>query len=96
MSNLFTDASITKDIMREARRLKSNTERAVAKIQKEIDYAAKHSRGEVIIHTGDFNLTATEQKTITSNLLEAGYKHRWRCCGCEDERIHIWWEEEDE
>jgi hypothetical protein len=95
MTNLFTNACITKAAMIEARRIKSNTEKVAAKIQKEIDYAAEHSRGKVIIHTGDFNLTAAEQKTITSNLQEAGYKHRWRCCNCEDERIHVWWEEED-
>ena len=96
MTNLFTNAYVIKGVMREARRLKSNTERVATKIQKEMDYAAEHGRGEVIVYTGDFNLTITEQRTITLNLQKAGYSHRWRCCGYEDERIHIWWEEEDE
>lgn len=96
MANLFTGADVIKSTMIEARKHKSNAERVAAKIQKEIDYAAEHGRGEVIIYTVAYNLTTSEQKAITSNLQEAGYRHRWRCCGCEDERVHIWWEEEAE
>ena len=93
MANLFTNYAIVKSVMKEARRLKSNTEKVAIKIQKEIDYAAEHGRGEVIVHTGDFYLTTGERNAITLNLQEAGYKHRWRSCNNEDERIHIWWED---
>lgn len=93
MSNLFTEASIIKSTMREARRLKSNTEKVAIKIQKEIDYAAEHGRGEVIVHTGDFYLTASEREAISVNINGAGYKHRWHACNNEDERIHVWWED---
>lgn len=93
--NLFTDVSIIKSAMRDARRLRSNTEKAAIKIQKEIDYAAEHGRGEVVVHTGDFYLTESERKAITLNLQGARYKHRWRDCNNETERIHVWWEDEE-
>ena len=93
MANLFTDCAFVQIVMNEARRMKSNTEKAAIKIQKEIDYAAEHGRGEVIVHTGDFYLKQEERAAITLNLQEAGYKHRWRSCNNEDERIHVWWED---
>ena len=95
MANLFTNYAIVKSVMREARRMKSNTEKVAIKIQKEIDYAAERGRGEVVVNTGDFHLTTGERVAITLNLQEAGYKHRWRSCDNEDERIHIWWEDEE-
>ena len=95
MTNLFTNYAIVKSVMKEARRIKSNTEKVAIKIQKEIDYAAEHGKGDVIVYTGDYCLTAGERETITLNLQEAGYKHRWRACNDADERVHIWWWEED-
>lgn len=95
MANLFTNAYIIKSAMREARRMKSNAEKAAIKIQKEIDYAAEHGKGEVIVYTGDFYLSASEVAAIDLNLNEAGYCHRWRSRNSEDERVHIWWEEEN-
>ena len=93
MANLFTDCAFVQIVMNEARRIRSNTEKAAIKIQKEIDYAAEHGRGEVIVNTGDFYLKQEERAAITLNLQEAGYKHRWRSCNNEDERIHVWWED---
>lgn len=93
MANLFTNYAIVKSVMREARRMKSNTEKVAIQIQKEIDYAAEHGRGEVIVNIGDFYLKQEERAAITLNLQEAGYKHRWRSCDSEDERIHVWWED---
>ena len=95
MANLFTNVSVVSSTMREARRLKSNTEKVAIKIQKEIDYAAEHGRGDVIVHTGDFYLTAADVAALDLNLSSAGYKHRWHSRNSEDERIHIWWEEEN-
>ncbi len=95
MANLFTNYAIIKSVMKEARRIKSNTEKVAIYIQKEIDHAAEHGRGDIIVNTGDFFLTQEERAAITLNLQEAGYKHRWRSCNNEDERIHIWWWEED-
>ena len=93
MANLFTNACITKAAMIEAR-IKSNIEKVAAKIQKEIDYAAEHSRGDTIIHTGDFYLSNKDRELITHELPQAGYKHRWRNCNTEDEIVHVWWEED--
>ena len=47
MTNLFTNYAIIKSAMREARRPKPTTEKVAIKIQKEIDYAAEHGRGDV-------------------------------------------------
>jgi hypothetical protein len=80
--------------MREARRIKPVTERAAIKIQKEIDYAAEHGRGEVVVHTGDFLLSTEARNVITQELQKAGYKHRWRNCNTKDEIVHVWWDEE--
>lgn len=97
MTNLFTSSAIIKCVMREARRPKPNTEKVAIKIQKEIDYAAEHGLGEVIVYTGDFYLTAKDREVITHDLQNNDYKHRWRDCNNTDlERIHIWWEEDDE
>ena len=96
MANLFTNYAIVKSVMMDARRIRSNTEKVAIKIQKEIDYAAEHGRGEVIVHTGDFFLNQEERAAITLNLQQAGYKHRWRRCGEEEERIHVWWEDTNE
>ena len=93
MANLFTNYAIIKSVMMDARRIKSNTEKAAIKIQKEIDYAAEHSRGDVIVHTGDFYLTVKDREVITQELQKAGYKHRWRNCNTEDEIVHVWWED---
>lgn len=95
-TNLFTSAAVIRSAMREARRIKPITERAAIKIQKEIDYAAEQGRGETVVHTGDFCLTAGDREVITQELQKAGLKHRWRHCGQEDERVHVWWEEEEE
>ena len=95
MANLFTNAYIIKSAMRDARRLKSNTEKVAIKIQKEIDYAAEHGRGEVIVYTGDFYLTASDVAAIDLSLNDAGYKHSWRDRNNKDERIHVLWEEEN-
>lgn len=95
MTNLFTNYAIIKSAMREARRAKPNTEKVAIHIQKEIDYAAEHGRGDVIVCTGDFYLTTKDREVITQELQKAGYKHRWRQCGQEEERVHIWWEEEE-
>lgn len=94
MANLFKGIAITKIVMNEARRIKSNTEKVAIKIQNEIDYAAEHGRGNVIVHTGDFCLNEGERVAISTNLAVAGYKHRWHACNSEVERVHIWWEEE--
>ena len=93
MVNLFTNYAIIKSVMKEARRPKSSTEKVAIQIQKEIDYAAEHGRGDVIVPTGDFYLNAKDREVITNALQQAGYKHRWRDCNNEDERIHIWWED---
>jgi hypothetical protein len=79
--------------MLEARRIKSNTEKASIQIQKEIDYAAEHGRGETIVHTGDFYLASNERQAISKCLEAYGYKHRWRDCNNETERLHVWWED---
>ena len=92
---LFTESYIIKSAMKDARRIRSTAEKAAIRIQKEIDYAAEHGRGETVVHTADFRLEATDRKLITSELQKAGYKHRWRDCDTEGERIHVWWEEED-
>lgn len=96
MANLFTNYAIVKSVMREARRVKSNTEKAAIYIQKEIDYAAEHGRGDVIVSTWDYNLTLGEREAITLSLKAAGYKSKWKHCGYDAERIHIWWEYENE
>lgn len=93
--NLFTNYAIIKSVMREARRPKATPEKVAIKIQKEIDYAAEHGRGDVIVCTGDFYLTVKDREVITQELQKAGYKHRWRNCNTEDEIVHVWWEEED-
>lgn len=95
-TNLFTNSAVIRSTMKEARRIKPVTERAAIKIQKEIDYAAEHGRGETVVHTGDFLLSTEARNVITQELQKAGLKHRWRHCGQEDERVHIWWEEEEE
>jgi hypothetical protein len=95
MANLFTNYAIVKSVTKEARRIKSNTERVAIQIQKEIDYAAEHGRGDVIVDTWDYNLTPGEREAITLNLEAAGYKFKWKHCGYDAERIHIWWWEED-
>jgi hypothetical protein len=96
MTNLFTNYALIKSVMKEARRIKPVTERAAIKIQKEIDYAAEHGRGEVVVHTGDFLLSTEARNVITQELQKAGYKHRWRQCGQEEERVYIWWEDKNE
>lgn len=96
MTNLFTNYAIIKSAMREARRPKPNTEKVAIKIQQEIDYAAEHGRGDVIVCTGDFYLTVKDRETITQELQKAGYRHRWRDCNSEDEIIHVWWEEDND
>jgi hypothetical protein len=95
MNKLFTECAITKSIMEEARRIKPVLERAATKIQDEINYAAEHGRGEVVVHTDYFALTPTDRKAISEQLAKAGYKHRWHDNGEESERIHIWWEEDN-
>ena len=94
MSNLFTNYTITKAKMIEARRTKPAIERAASKIQDEIDYAAEHGRGEVIVHTEYFALSPTDRITLSKQLAKAGYRYSWHDNGEETERIHIWWEEE--
>ena len=94
-TNLFTNSAIIRSAMREARRIKPVTERAAIQIQKEIDYAAEHGRGETVVHTGDFCMTSKDREVITQELQKAGLKHRWRSCSQEEERVHIWWEEEE-
>ena len=64
MNNLFTNYAIVKSVMMDARRIRSNTEKAAIKIQKEIDYAAEHGRGDVIVHTGDFYLKQEERAAL--------------------------------
>ena len=96
MANLFEGVAIAKIKMNEARRIKSNTEKAATYIQDQIYYAAEHGRGEVVVHTGDFYLEQEERAAITLNLQQAGYKHRWRSCNNDDERIHVWWEESND
>ena len=96
MTNLFTNYALIKSVMKEARRIKPVTERAAIKIQKEIDYAAEHGRGEVVVHTGDFLLSTEARNVITQELQKAGDKYRWRQCGQEEERVHIWWEDKNE
>lgn len=94
MTNLFTNYAIIKSVMKEARRSKPSTEKVAIKIQKEIDYAAEHGRGDVIVYTGDFHLTVKDREIITQELQKAGYRHRWRKCNSEDELIHVWWWDE--
>ena len=96
MINLFTDCALIKSAMKEARRIKSVIERAAIKIQEEIDYAAEHGKGEVVVHTDYFVLTPADHKAISEQLAKAGYQHRWHNNGEETERIHIWWEEDNE
>ena len=96
MADLFTNYAIIKSVMKEARRPKPSTEKVAIKIQKEIDYAAEHGRGDVIVCTGDFYLTVKDREVITQELQKAGYKHRWHDNGDETERVHIWWEDYDE
>ena len=91
--NLFSPVSLIRSAMQEARRIKPVEERVAIKIQKEIDYAAEHGRGEVIVHTGDFYLSEDSRCTINQELVKAGYKYKWRFCGEEEERVHIWWED---
>jgi ABC-type cobalamin/Fe3+-siderophores transport system ATPase subunit len=95
MTNLFTNYAIIKSVMKEARRIKPVTERAAIKIQKEINYAAEHGRGDIIVHTGDFLLSTEARKVITQELQKAGYKHRWRNCNSDDEIVHVWWWEDE-
>ena len=95
MTNLFTNYAIIKSVMKEARPSKPSTEKVAIKIQKEIDYAAEHGRGDVIVCTGDFHLTVKDREIITQELQKAGYRHRWRKCNSEDELIHAWWWKED-
>lgn len=94
MSNLFTNYALTKSKMVEARRPKPSTEKVAIKIQKEIDYAAEHGRGDAVVLTGDFYLTVKDREVITQELQKAGYRHRWRNCNSVDEIVHVWWEEE--
>ena len=94
MTNLFTDVALIKSAMKDARRIVPTTEKVAIHIQKEIDYAAEHGRGDVIVLTGDFYLNTKDREIITHALQQAGYKHRWRDCNNEDERIHVWWWEE--
>lgn len=94
MADLFTNYAIIKSVMKEARRQKPNTEKVAIKIQKEIDYAAEHGQGDVIVLTGDFYLTTKDREIITQELQKAGYKHRWRNCNTKDEIVHVWWEED--
>lgn len=96
MNNLFTNYAITKSIMKEARRVKPVTERAAIKIQREIDYAAEHGQGDVVVHTDYFALTSADRKVISEQLAKAGYQHRWHDTRYDCERIHIWWEENNE
>lgn len=49
MTNLFTNYALIKSATKEARRSKPSTEKVAIKIQKEIDYAAEHGRGDVIV-----------------------------------------------
>lgn len=65
MTDLFTNYAIIKSVMKEARRPKPSTEKVALKIQKEIDYAAEHGRGDVIVCTGDFWLTIKDREIIT-------------------------------
>lgn len=94
MNNLFTNYAITKSKMVEARRIKPALERVAIKIQDEIDYAAEHGRGEVVVHTDGFELTPADRKVISDQLAKAGYQHRWHDTRYDCERIHIWWEED--
>jgi hypothetical protein len=94
MNKLFTECAITKSIMKEARRIKPVAERAAIKIQDEIDYAAEHGRGEVVVHTDGFALDLVTRVAISKQLTAAGYEHNWHDNGEESERVHIWWEED--
>ena len=94
MINLFTDCALIKSAMREARRTKPVIERAAIKIQEEIDYAAEHGKGEVVVHTDYFALIPAARVAISEQLTKAGYWHRWHDNGEETERIRIWWEED--
>lgn len=94
MINLFTDCALVKSVMREVRRIKPVIERAAIKIQEEIDYAAEHGKGEVVVHTDYFALDPATSTAISEQLAKAGYQHRWHDNGDETERIHIWWEED--
>lgn len=96
MANLFTNVALIKSAMKDARRIVPTVEKVAIHIQKEIDYAAEHGRGDVIVLTGDFYLNAEDRGTITQGLQRAGYRHRWRDCNDEDERIHVWWEESND
>lgn len=96
MTNLFTNVALIKSAMKDARRVVPTTEKAALEIQKEIDHAAEHGRGDVIVCTGDFDLTVKDRETITQELQKAGYKHRWRNCDSEDEFVHVRWEEDDD
>lgn len=95
MTDLFTNYAIIKSVMKEARRPKPSTEKVAIKLQKEIDYAAEHGRGDVIVCTGDFWLTIKDREIITQELQKAGYEYRWRNCNTEDELVHVWWEDEE-
>ena len=96
MINLFADCALIKSAMLEARRVKPVIERAAIKIQKDIDYAAEHGLGDTIVHTDYFCLAAKDRETITQELQKAGYSCCWYDIGCDNERVHIWWEEANE
>lgn len=96
MVKLFTNVALIKSAMKDARRAVPTTEKVAIQIQKEIDYAAEHGRGDVIVRTGDFYLTVKDREVITQELQKAGYRHRWRNCNSEDEIVHVWWEEVNE
>lgn len=96
MNKLFTECAIIKSTMKEARRVKPMWERAAIKIQDAINYAAERGQGEVVVHTDYFDLSPGARVVLSKQLAKAGYKHRWHDNGEETERIHIWWEEDDE
>lgn len=90
---MFTNYMLTKSKMREARRIKPKLERATIQIQKEIDLAAEHGQGNVVVETGDFFFAIEERESLTFDLEAAGYKIKWKHCNTEDEKLRISWED---